>query len=405
MEVQLVPRQERILKVAAYCRVSTTKAHQHESFETQRRYYTRLIESNPKWISAGIYADEGLSATTTAHRKGFISMMEGARSGQIDLILVKSVSRFSRNAVDCNKAIQELKSYQVEVRFEKENISTFDPTAEFLFNITAIVAQEVSHSISKSIRWRIQKDFAKGKHRLGNNMILGYDVVDKQLVPNKDAWIIKYIFDAYLSGKTYKAICEELAAFGATGLRGAQISTSSISSVLRNPIYVGDLQLQKEAPRDYLTKKPMKVDYKTYYISGDHEGIVSRDIWDKVQERLNRPTQPTQSKRPKSKYPHFLDGKVFCGRCGELYKRVLYSPKARDKYFSWECRDKVKGNTRGNGCKNPGIREKRLLEELCGVLDINADGLEAEADVRLERVVMMDGEVDVVLRAMPPSCT
>lgn len=100
--------------------------------------------------------------------------------------------------MDCNNAIQELKSYQVEVRFEKENISTFDPTAEFLFNITAIVAQEVSHSISKSIRWRIQKDFAKGKHRLGNNMILGYDVVDKQLVPNKNAWIIKYIFDAYL---------------------------------------------------------------------------------------------------------------------------------------------------------------------------------------------------------------
>lgn len=394
MEVQLIPRQERILKVAAYCRGSTTKAHQHESFETQRRYYTRLIESNPKWISAGIYADEGLSATTTAHRKGFISMMEGARNGQIDLILVKSVSRFSRNAVDCNKAIQELKSYQVEVRFEKENISTFDPTAEFLFNITAIVAQEVSHSISKSIRWRIQKDFAKGKHRLGNNMIFGYDVVDKQLVPNKDAWIIKYIFDGYLSDKTYKAICEELAALGATGLRGAQISPSSIAYSLRNLVYVGDLQLQKEAPRDYLTKKPMKVDYKTYYITDDHEGIVSRDVWERTQERLNRPN------RSKSKYPHFLDGKVFCGKCGEVYKRQRYYSSG--EYFGWACAGMIR---RKKTCKNHYIREKLLILQLCDILDTDEAGLEVEVGTRLERVVMMDGEADVVLKAMPPSCT
>ncbi|MCD8146323.1 MAG: recombinase family protein [Clostridiales bacterium] len=390
MEVQLIPKQERILKVAAYCRVSTAKAYQHESFETQCRYYTRFIESNPKWISAGIYADEGLSATTTAHRKGFIRMMEGARNGQIDLILVKSVSRFSRNAVDCNKVVQELKALQVEVRFEKENISTFDPTAEFLFNISAIVAQEVSHSLSISIRWRIQKDFEKGKHRLGNNMVFGFDVVDKQLVPNKDAWIIKRIFDSYLSGKTYKAICDELTALGVKGMRGAQISASTISSVLRNPIYAGDLQIQKQAPIDYLTKKPMNVDYKTYYITDDHEGIVSREVWEMTQERLNQ--------RRKNKYPHFLDGKVFCGHCGEPYKRVLYSPKARDKYFSWECRDKVKGNTRGNGCKNPGIREKRLIEDLCCALNTDTEGLKAEADVRLERVVMANRAVDVVLK-------
>ncbi len=400
MEVQLIPKQERILKVAAYCRVSTANAYQHESFETQCRYYTRLIESNPKWISAGVYADEGLSATTTAHRKGFISMMEGARNGLIDLILVKSVSRFSRNAVDCNQAIQELKSYQVEVRFEKEGISTFDPTAEFLFNISAIVAQEVSHSLSMSIQWRIQKDFAKGKHRLGNNMIFGYDVVNKQLVPNKDAWIIKRIFDGYLSGKTYKVICEELAALGATGLRGAQISPSSISSVLRNPVYVGDLQLQKQAPIDYLTKKPMKVDYKTYYITDDHEGIVSRDIWDKVQERLNRPTQPTQPKRPKRKYPHFLDGKVFCGKCGEVYKRQKYYSSG--VYFGWACAGMIR---RKKTCKNHYIREKLLILQLCDILDTDEAGLEVETKTRLERVVMMDGEADVVLKAMAPSCT
>lgn len=388
MEVQVIPRQERILKVAAYCRVSTAKAEQHESFETQCQYYTQLITSNPKWAFVGIYADEGLSATTTAHWKEFNRMMEDARNGLIDLILVKSVSRFSRNSVDCNKTVQELKSLQVEVRFEKDGISTFDPTAEFLFNINAVVAQEVSHSISKSVQWRIQKDFEKGKHHLGSNMVCGHDVVDKQLVPNKDAWIIKRIFDGYLSGMTYQAICDELSALGVTGMHGGRLVPYNVWSVLHNPIYVGDLQLQKQAPKDYLTKKPMQnVDYRTHYIIDDHEGIVSREVWNKAQERLNG---------PKNKYPHFLDGKVFCGHCGEPYKRVRYS---RDEsYFSWECKEKVKGK-RGSGCKNPGIREKRLIEELCGALDTDEAGLEAEAEVWLERVVITDGAVDMALKA------
>lgn len=394
MEVQVIPRQERTLRVAAYCRVSTARSAQHESFETQCRYYTRLITSNPNWAFAGIYADEGLSATTTRHRKEFMNLMDVARHRMVDLILVKSVSRFSRNSVDCNMTIQELKSLQVEVRFEKEGISTFDPTAEFLFNVNAIVAQEVSRSTSRSIQWRVRKDYEQGIHHFGNNMVFGYDVVDRQLVPNGDAWVIQRIFADYVSGMTCQAICEELASIGAKGLRGAPISPSRIRFILRNPIYVGDLQLQKQAPRDFLTKKPAQnVDYNTYYITDDHEGIVDRGTWEKARERM----------RHRGMYPHFLDGKVFCGCCGAPYRRVRNARRNVESCFSWECREKLKGNSRGNGCKNPGIREKRLLEELCGILQVGADGLEAECDRWVERVVMADGQSEVTLRFVSPA--
>lgn len=241
------------------------------------------------------------------------------------------------------------------------------------------------HSLSKSVQWRIQKDFEKGKHHLGNNMVFGYDVVDRQLVPNKDAWIIKRVFDDYVSGMTYQAICDDLTALGAKRMKAdTPFDTQRVGAILHNPIYVGDLQLQKQAPRDYLTKKPMNADYKTHYVTDDHEGIVSRDIWEKAQERLNR---------PRGKYPHFLDGKVFCGRCGEVYKRQKFYTGG--EYFAWSCATMVR---REKTCRNHYIREEELIKELCGALDCEEDGLEAEVETWLERVVITDGGVDVVLK-------
>ncbi len=154
-------------RAAAYCRVSTDKDAQQESFETQKNYYTELINSKPSWILVNIYADEGRSGTSAEHRPQFMQMLTDAKAGMIDIILVKSISRFARNAADCQNYARKLKTYGVEVRFEREGISNMDPSADFIFSMLAVVAQEESHSISENVRWRYKKDFEKGIYHMG----------------------------------------------------------------------------------------------------------------------------------------------------------------------------------------------------------------------------------------------
>ena len=167
-----------------------------------------------------MYADEGRSGTSAKHRPEFLRLMQDAEQGQIDIILTKSISRFARNVVDCQRYVKDLKSRGVEVRFEREGISSMDASADFIFSMLATVAQEESRSISENVRWRYAKDFAKGVYRLGGNRILGYDMGDDgKLTPNGDAWIIKKVFDNFLAGMNYTEIAADLDAAGAKRLR------------------------------------------------------------------------------------------------------------------------------------------------------------------------------------------
>lgn len=131
MKIRHIPsiHQRRKKRVVAYCRVSTDMKSQEESFETQVSYYQSYIERNDEWVLAGIYADGGVSATGAAKRPEFMRMIADAMEGKIDLILVKSISRFSRNVVDCQVYVQQLRSKGVEVRFEKERLSSLDASS------------------------------------------------------------------------------------------------------------------------------------------------------------------------------------------------------------------------------------------------------------------------------------
>ena len=231
MRVQRIPSRYECKKkrVAAYCRVSTRDASQEESFETQLAYYTQYIKGNPDWVFVRIYADHGVSGVSTRKRPEFLEMIHDALAGKIDLILVKSISRFSRNLVDCQNYIAQLKDKGVEVRFEREGISSFDPTSGFIFSLLSAVAQDESRSISENIKWGYKKRFERGEYCLGSNRILGYDKdpMTKKLVPNKDAWIVRLAFERFVQGVTYRrCLCHQSVFFGAASFRDGLYDTS-----------------------------------------------------------------------------------------------------------------------------------------------------------------------------------
>ena len=194
-------------KVAGYARVSTDTEEQATSYEAQVDYYTRYIKTNPEWDFAGIYTDEGITATNTSHRDGFNRMIQDALDGKIDLIITKSVSRFARNTVDSLTTVRELKEKGIEIYFEKEKIWTLDAKGELLITIMSSLAQEESRSISENITWGKRKSFADGKASVSFTRFLGYDRgPNGEFVINKEqAVTVRYIYKRFLEGlSTYQ---------------------------------------------------------------------------------------------------------------------------------------------------------------------------------------------------------
>lgn len=191
------------LRVAAYCRVSTFDESQSGSFELQKQTYTQKTNNNPEWKLAGIYADQGASGTTIKKREQFLQMLEDCRAGNIDLIIVKSVSRFARNTVDSLSTVRKLKDAGVEIYFEKENIWTFDAKGELLITITSSLAQEESRSISENVTWGKRKQYERGKVSIPFRNVLGFERgPNGELVVNEEeAKIVRYIFHEFLLGK------------------------------------------------------------------------------------------------------------------------------------------------------------------------------------------------------------
>lgn len=170
-----IPNLRQRKKVAAYARVSVDSERMHHSLSAQVSYYSSLIQKNPEWEYAGVYADYGISGTRIKKRQEFQRMLEDAEAGQIDVILTKSIQRFARNTLDLLRTVRHLKEIDVEVWFEKENIWTLDAKGELLITIMSSLAQEESRSISENVTWGHRKRFADGKVSLAFSHFLGYD--------------------------------------------------------------------------------------------------------------------------------------------------------------------------------------------------------------------------------------
>ena len=233
------------LKVAAYCRVSTDSDEQATSYDAQIKYYTELIENNPEWTLAGIFADEGISGTNTKKRDEFNRMIEECKVGNIDMVLTKSISRFARNTLDCLKYIRLLKEKGIAVYFQKENINTLDAKGEVMITIMASLAQQESESISKNVKLGIDFRNKQGKVQVNHNRFLGYtkDAEGHLIIDPEQAEVVKRIYREYLEGASMDMICHGLEVDGIlTGAGNRKWYTSTVKKILTNEKYIGDLR-------------------------------------------------------------------------------------------------------------------------------------------------------------------
>lgn len=370
VKITKIPRKrdQRRRRVAAYCRVSTMLENQEESYEAQVSYYSTYIEAHSEWEFAGIYSDEK-SGTKAENRPGFQKLVKDALAGQVDYILVKSISRFSRNMVDCQKYVNLLRESGVGIKFEKEGLDTSDPSSSMMLSFLAVIAQNESKSISDNVKWAYHERFKRGEYKIGNNCVFGFDSAEGRPVPNADAEAVRIIFQMAVEGKSCSEIAEKMKLTGVTGRNGRPLSVAGIRYILSNEMYVGDRKLQKQAPVNVLTKKPEKdVEFQSYYLKDDHEAVVDRETWDKVQEIIKkREHEIAAGVRRHGSRSHFLYGKVFCAGCGApMTRRTLRcssNPENKETYKAWTCKERHLGR-KGNGCKNRVVREEELLEAL-----------------------------------------
>jgi site-specific DNA recombinase len=363
-------------RVCAYCRVSTDTEEQLTSYEAQVSYYKGYIKSKPEWEYAGIYADEGITGTTTKHRVDFNRMIEDALKGKIDLIITKSISRFARNTLDCLKYVRLLKEKGVGVYFEKENIDTLDSKGEVLLTILSSLAQDESRNISENSRWGIVRRFQQGKVRVNHKRFLGYDKDENGdlIINEEEAKIVKRIYKEYLSGNGYAAIAKGLTKDGLrNGAGNTKWYASNIRQILTNEKYMGDALLQKTVTVDFLTHKRVKNtgQVQQYYVKNSHSAIVSKEVFKLVQEEMKRRaalqgySQETRS-RHTNKYP--FSGKVICGNCGCRVRRKRWGGNEKYKKYKWVC---VNHADNGNkACEMKAIDEEKL--KLAYVKAINA---------------------------------
>ena len=284
--VNLETGQKILKKVCAYARVSTDLEDQKNSYAAQLDEYETRIKNNPDWEFVGLYSDEGISGTSTKKREGFQDMITDALDGKIDLILVKSISRFARNTVDCLKTIRALKEKCVEVWFDKENISTADPSVDIMLTIHASFAQEESKSISENVKWGVRKRMAKGQRKMRVKTTLGYDEIDGKIVVNKEeAKVVKKVFDMYIEGNSMRDITDYLN--GHNIPKKATNEDWKLADVMRmlgNEKYIGDFVMQKTVVVDFLSHKAVKNDgiIDQYIVPNHHEAIISKPVFEAV---------------------------------------------------------------------------------------------------------------------------
>ena len=349
------------LRVAAYARVSTDEEEQQTSYEAQVDYYTRKIRENPEWIFVEVYADEGITGTSTRRRKNFNRMIKDAMAGKIDRIITKSVSRFARNTVDTLTTIRMLKEKGVGVTFEKENIDTLDSKGELLITIMSSLAQEESRSISENVTWGWRKRISDGKVSVGYAHFLGYEKgtgeKDKQMrIVEDEARIVREIYALFLDGQTPSGIAAILTERGIPTPAGkVKWTNSTVRSILTNEKYKGDSLLQKTFKPDFLSKTQVnRGEVPQFYVENSHPAIVTPEVFDLAQYEMARRGQRGRHTSAAS----IFSNRLVCGECGAYFGSKVWHSNDPYRCVVWQCNRKYdKGTER---CHTPHVREEEV---------------------------------------------
>ena len=365
-------------RVAAYCRVSTKEEEQASSYEAQCEYYTGKIMSNKEWTMAGIFADEGITGTSTKKRTEFLRMIRQCKQKKIDLILTKSIQRFARNTLDCINYTRVLRQLGIGVLFEKENINSLPPDSEFMITMYGAMAQSESESISGNIRRGRQMHARVGTLKVPCHRLYGYkiDADGKFCIIPEQAEVVREIYERYMSGASFRSLKDWLEANKIkTALGTEEWSISAIKGILMNEKYCGDVLLQKTFRTDVISKKVIKnVGQMTqYYMPDHHEGIVSREQYNAVKAEMARrsalrsPSKTAVTGRSCYTSKYALSDRLVCGECGTLYRRCTWTSLGR-KYSVWRCTSRLNYGTKY--CHDsPTIKEEPLQNAILSAIN------------------------------------
>ena len=367
-----------MIKVAGYCRVSTDHEDQVNSFSSQKRYFREYIERHPDWELYEIYADEGISGTSTKKRFQFNRMISDGYNGKFQLILTKEVSRFSRNILDTIAYTRELKAHGIGVIFMSDGFSTMDPDAELRLSIMGSIAQEESRKTSTRVKWGQTRQMERGVV-FGTSM-LGYDVQNGTLSINPEgAEIVKLIFYKYgIEKKGTTTIARELREIGCKTYTGNPIwNESYILKILKNEKYVGDLVQKKTITPDYLTheKKCNRGQEDFIVHTNHHEAIITRELWERVQDEISK-RHRTKNSTDRHSNRYIFSGKIICGQCGSRFISRTKTRADGTSYRCWGCfkaskEGRKKTDAHGNtlGCDiGKQIRDELAIDILKYVL-------------------------------------
>ncbi len=406
-----LPEMVLLKRVAAYARVSTGSDEQLNSIAAQKDYFEKLINKRPDWIFVGIYADEGISGISTKKREAFNRMVNDAMDGKIDLIVTKSLSRFTRNTVDSLNVIRQLKSVNVGVYFEKEDINTLDSKGEFLITLMSSLAEEESRSISENITWGQRKRFADGRYSMPYKQFLGYKKGADGCpeIVEEEAETVKLIYRLCIEGYSASCIAKMLTSANIPSPAGMNTwPKRTIDSILRNEKYKGAALLQKSFTVDFLQKKTKvnEGEVPQYYVENSHPAIIETEEWERVQLELAR--RKSSGNRTICGSP--FSGKIICGDCGEIYGSKVWHSNSQYRRTIWQCNGKFKGEKK---CTTPHLYEDdikdKFIESLSELLTdreaLLADGrlilselsdnaaIDAECDELYEEMDILSGHI------------
>lgn len=335
-------------RVAAYCRVSTKQEEQLNSYETQVRYYTDRINREPGWKLAGIYADKGITGTSMKKRDEFNKLIRQCKRGKVDMIIVKSISRFARNTLDCLKITRMLRELKVDVYFEEQNLHSIDPSSEFYISIYGSVAQSESENISHNVAWGKARSAKDGNVFFTYKSFLGYrrGADGKPEIDPEQANTVRRIYDHFLAGNSLQQIANGLTADGIPTPMGRTVwQASVVQSILSNEKYKGDALLGKTYVEDCISKK-VKVnagERPQYYVENNHPAIIDAATFSRVQEELarrasKRKVKQTGTTTEQGKYcgKYALTELLICGECGTPYRRCTWTVGGK-KRIVWRC--------------------------------------------------------------------
>lgn len=323
--ITIVPKPAKLdqkKRVAAYARVSSGKDAMLHSLSAQVSYYSDLIQNHDGWFYVGVYADEAKTGTKDS-RADFQRLIADCSAGKIDMVITKSISRFARNTVTLLRTVRDFKAWEVDIYFEEQNIHTMSGDGELMMTILASYAQEESRSASENQKWRIKRNFEEGMP--WNGAMLGYRMKNGryEIVP-EEAEIVHRIYDEYLSGYGYLAIAKHLNEDGIPSRFDKQWGQSTISKILNNYNYTGNLILQKTFRENHITKKTLvnHGELPKYHAEDAHDAIIDMETFQAVQEEKARRAKQF-AKKPAPKKTYLFTGLLVCDNCGKNYRRKV----------------------------------------------------------------------------------